>query len=73
MERVRWTGLHRLLDSTTEMVFYDQDEAVISDGDGVTKQRESKRSWSSEEGRKLSLEEVQFRVRVRVRVRMRHL
>ena len=43
-ERVYWTGLHRLLDSTAGMLCQKER--------GLKKQRESKRSWASEEGGK---------------------
>ena len=52
-ERVHWTGLHRLLDRTTWMVSMTRSGLPCQKERELEKQRESKRSWASEEGGKL--------------------
>ena len=56
-ETVHWTGLHRLLDSTTVMVSMTRTERLRQNERGPTEQRESKR--------------IRIRVGVGVRVRVR--
>ena len=48
-ERVHWTGLHRLLDSTTGMVSMTRSRLPGQQERGRKKHTHSKRSWASEE------------------------